>query len=69
MLQYILRKQHMDQPDRNLIRRILVAIFDEELIHSGSKDFINHIEYLQTNSECSKARKVIRSNHRKISTI
>lgn len=44
MLKYLLKKEQMNIPDRNLIRRILVGIFDEELIHAGSKEFINHIE-------------------------
>jgi len=29
--------------DRNFLRRIMYEIFDEEMIHSGSKDFVNHV--------------------------
>lgn len=43
MLDLILSKEEKNLPDRNFLRRILVEIFDEDLIHSGSRNFINHL--------------------------
>jgi hypothetical protein len=37
--------------DRNFLRRILVDIFDEELICSGSRNFISHLRSLPVNSD------------------
>ncbi len=45
ILDVILSKEEMNLPDRNFLRRILVDIFDEELICSGSRNFINHLKY------------------------
>lgn len=45
ILEIILSKEEMSLSDRNLLRRILVEIFDEELICSGSRNFINHLKY------------------------
>ena len=45
ILEIILSKEEMSLPDRNLLRRILVDIFDEELICSGSRNFISHLKY------------------------
>ena len=43
MLKYLLKKQEMNAPDRNLIRRILVKAFDED-IFCDQPHFVNHIE-------------------------
>jgi hypothetical protein len=45
ILEIILSKEEMSLSDRNFLRRILVDIFDEELICSGSRNFINHLKY------------------------
>lgn len=44
MLRYLLAKQEMTLPDRNLVRRIMLDVFDEDLLEAGSKDFIRHIK-------------------------
>lgn len=44
ILGVILSKEEMTLSDRNFLRRILVEIFDEELICSGSRNFINHLK-------------------------
>lgn len=49
MLGYILVKDEMLLPDRNFLRRILVKTFEEDLIQSGSRNFIHHLRYLQRN--------------------
>jgi hypothetical protein len=46
MLKYLFKKGNLNVPDKNLIRRILVNCFDEDLICDASQDFVNHIEYL-----------------------
>jgi hypothetical protein len=45
ILEIILSKEEMSLSDRNFLRRILVEYFDEELICSGSRNFINHLKY------------------------
>jgi hypothetical protein len=45
ILELILTKEEKNLPDRNFLRRILVEIFDEELIFAGSRHFVNHLRY------------------------
>jgi hypothetical protein len=44
MLKYLLIKQELTLPDRNIIRRILVDAFDEDLMDLSSKDFIKYLK-------------------------
>ncbi len=48
ILDLILSKEEMTLADRNFLRRILVTIFDEELIFAGSRNFINHLKYVHS---------------------
>lgn len=57
MLKYLLKKEEMNLPDRNLVRRILLDTFEEEFIESGSKDFIKHLKYIYDDEECFKGKK------------
>jgi hypothetical protein len=41
ILRYVLLKQEKTMEDRNLMRRILLANFDEELVGAAPKSFIN----------------------------
>ena len=45
MLKYLLAKEELSLPDRNLVRRIIADGFEEELLQGGSKDFVSHIRY------------------------
>lgn len=44
MLKYLLNKQELTLPDRNVIRRIMLDTFDEDLLELGSKDFIKYMK-------------------------
>ena len=59
MLKYLLTKEEMSLPDRNLVRRIMLDTFDQDFIESGSKDFIKHLKYIIDDAECLRRNKIV----------
>jgi len=52
ILRYLLHKQEMNLADRNLLRRILISVFDEDFINAGTKKFINFLKFQEGDQRC-----------------
>ena len=65
ILRYIFSKQELKPADRNLLRRILVANFQQDIVVAGSKKFVHFLRwaFLWLRLKEGKGRVLCESSH------